>query len=275
MAMQLDSIKRTGRGAVRDLPNRFEKLAMDLDPDVVQDDPDIEGAILPNPKTIFLEDHSESIIVKNDSPDVGFSAGINPYRGCEHGCAYCYARPYHEYLGFSAGLEFETKIMVKRRAAELLRRELSKPEVPAAGPRHERRHRLLPARRATIPHHPLVPGGARGIPQSGLAHHKKFSRHARHRCAQGTRGLRCRACLHLDHDPERGPRRENGTAREPPRASPARDRDAGQGGHSGRRDGRADRPGPQRPRNSCGARGGESGGCDRGRLHACCACPTA
>jgi DNA repair photolyase len=129
--MQLDSIRRTGRGAVRDLPNRFEKLAMDLDPDVVQADPDAEGASgdvsLPNPKTIFLEDHSESIIVKNDSPDVGFSAGINPYRGCEHGCAYCYARPYHEYLGFSAGLDFETKIMVKRRAAELLRKELSKP----------------------------------------------------------------------------------------------------------------------------------------------------
>jgi DNA repair photolyase len=121
----LESKKRTGRGAVRDLPNRFEKLVMDLDPDVVQNDPDAEGESLPNPKTVFLEDKSESIIVRNDSPDVGFSAGINPYRGCEHGCAYCYARPYHEYLGFSAGLDFETKIMVKPRAAELLREELS------------------------------------------------------------------------------------------------------------------------------------------------------
>jgi DNA repair photolyase len=123
--MELNSKIRTGRGAVRDPPNRFEKLAMDLDPDVVQADPDMEGEPRPNPKTIFMDDQSESIIVKNDSPDVGFSAGINPYRGCEHGCAYCYARPYHEYLGFSAGLEFETKIMVKRRSAELLRRELS------------------------------------------------------------------------------------------------------------------------------------------------------
>jgi len=108
------------------------KLALDLDPDVVQEDPSAEGEggneSLPNPKTIFLEDQSESIIVKNDSPDLGFSAGINPYRGCEHGCAYCYARPYHEYLGFSAGLDFETKIMVKRRAAELLRQELSRPK---------------------------------------------------------------------------------------------------------------------------------------------------
>jgi len=126
--VELHSKTRQGRGAVRDLPNRFEKLAMDLDPDVVQHDPDMEGEALPNPKTIFLDDQSESIISRNESPDIGFSAGINPYRGCEHGCAYCYARPYHEYLGFSAGLEFETKIVVKRRAAELLRRELSKPK---------------------------------------------------------------------------------------------------------------------------------------------------
>jgi DNA repair photolyase len=119
---------------MRDLPNRFEKLAMDLDPDVVQNDPEAEcGDLLPSPKTTFLEDKGDSIIVKNDSPDIGFSAGINPYRGCEHGCAYCYARPYHEYLGFSAGLEFETKIVVKTRAAELLRRELSHPKyVPQA-----------------------------------------------------------------------------------------------------------------------------------------------
>jgi DNA repair photolyase len=114
---------RTGRGAARDLPNRFQALALDLDPDVVQGNPEDEA--LPNPKTHFLDDTTESIIVRNDSPDIGFGASLNPYRGCEHGCAYCYARPTHEYLGFSAGLEFETKIMVKRRAPELLRRELS------------------------------------------------------------------------------------------------------------------------------------------------------
>ena len=126
MPSYLTQEARTGRGAARDLPNRFEKLSLDLDPDVVQDDPSLEGEALPCPKTVFLEDHSESIITRNESPDVGFSAGLNPYRGCEHGCAYCYARPTHEYLGFSAGLDFETKIMVKLRAGALLRAEFSK-----------------------------------------------------------------------------------------------------------------------------------------------------
>ncbi len=75
---------------------------------------------------MFYRDDSQSIIACNDSPDIPFRAGCSPYRGCEHGCAYCFARPYHEYLGFSAGLDFETKIMVKPRAAELLRAALSK-----------------------------------------------------------------------------------------------------------------------------------------------------
>ena len=87
------------------------------------------------PRTQFLEDHSKRIIAYNESPDVGFEASINPYRGCEHGCIYCYARPFHEYLGFSSGLDFETKIMVKTHAPQLLREELSakkwKPQVIA------------------------------------------------------------------------------------------------------------------------------------------------
>jgi DNA repair photolyase len=85
--------------------------------------------------TQFFKDSSSTIINYNDSPDIGFEASINPYRGCEHGCIYCYARPFHEYLGFSSGLDFETRIMVKENAPELLRRELSsrkwKPQVIA------------------------------------------------------------------------------------------------------------------------------------------------
>lgn len=81
--------------------------------------------LTPAPGTQFIPDHSKSIIAYNDSPDVGFDASINPYRGCEHGCVYCYARPSHEYLGYSAGLDFETKILVKHDAPALLRRELA------------------------------------------------------------------------------------------------------------------------------------------------------
>ncbi|HEY5600040.1 MAG TPA: PA0069 family radical SAM protein, partial [Candidatus Manganitrophaceae bacterium] len=80
-----------------------------------------------SPATRFLPDASRSVIAYNNSPDVGFEASLNPYRGCEHGCAYCYARPTHEYLGFSSGLDFETRIMVKENAPDLLRKELSSP----------------------------------------------------------------------------------------------------------------------------------------------------
>jgi DNA repair photolyase len=80
------------------------------------------------PVTVLLRDTTRSIIATNESPDVGFDASINPYRGCEHGCVYCYARPYHEYLGLSAGLDFEQKILVKEDAPELLRRELMSPK---------------------------------------------------------------------------------------------------------------------------------------------------
>jgi len=81
---------------------------------------------IPSPRTVFFEDASRSIVSTNDSPDLPFDASVNPYRGCEHGCSYCYARPTHEYFGLSAGLDFETKILVKRRAPELLRAELKK-----------------------------------------------------------------------------------------------------------------------------------------------------
>jgi DNA repair photolyase len=78
-------------------------------------------------ETVFIPDHTQTILSKNNSPDIPFRYSLNPYRGCEHGCIYCYARPTHEYLGFSAGLDFETKIMVKERAPELLADALSHP----------------------------------------------------------------------------------------------------------------------------------------------------
>ena len=90
-------------------------------------DAELQEGLPPRAPTQLLADRSRSVIARNDSPDVGFETSVNPYRGCEHGCTYCYARPFHEYLGFSAGLDFETKILVKPDAPELLRRELMAP----------------------------------------------------------------------------------------------------------------------------------------------------
>lgn len=107
-----------GRGAVDNPPNRFQRLS--VVPDEEERDPEDPG-----PRTVFLRDASRTIIASNDSPDVGFRHSLNPYRGCEHGCCYCYARPSHEYLGLSAGLDFESRILVKTEAPALLRRELA------------------------------------------------------------------------------------------------------------------------------------------------------
>src|SRR2546423_12216043 len=112
-AMSDSSLPLRGRGASDNPPNRFDRIHYERDPDAP---PEEEVA----PATVLLRDTTRTIIATNESPDVGFDASINPYRGCEHGCLYCYARPYHEYLGFSAGLAFETKNFVKEKTAEVL-----------------------------------------------------------------------------------------------------------------------------------------------------------
>jgi DNA repair photolyase len=115
-----------GRGASWSPANRFERLHVDAsNSDFVDDDPDAEAR--PRRATQYFRDGTKSIITRNSSPDVGFETSLNPYRGCEHGCIYCYARPTHEYLGFSAGLDFESKIMVKLNAPDLLRAEFESP----------------------------------------------------------------------------------------------------------------------------------------------------
>ncbi|PTY00743.1 radical SAM protein [Verrucomicrobia bacterium LW23] len=127
------------RGAPSNPVNRFE--ALHYDPDAIDepalhsdewippdnDAPTDSTPARPSLKTRFYRDLSNTLITYNDSPDIGFRASLNAYRGCEHGCAYCYARPTHEYLGWSAGLDFESKVLVKDRAPDLLRDELNAP----------------------------------------------------------------------------------------------------------------------------------------------------
>ena len=116
----------SGRGAQIDPPNRFESARVEDDFEQLAGDEAFFQQLRKVP-TQYLPDATQSIITQNDSPDIPFRFSINPYRGCAHGCAYCYARPGHEYLGMNAGLDFESKIMVKEDAPRLLRKELNRP----------------------------------------------------------------------------------------------------------------------------------------------------
>jgi DNA repair photolyase len=119
------ALARKGRGAVSNLAHRFESVERVADhgsPCADEDDPE-----LPTLATTVTLETARSIISRNESPDIGFDRSINPYRGCEHGCIYCYARPTHSYLNLSPGLDFETKLVAKSNAAELLIKELAAP----------------------------------------------------------------------------------------------------------------------------------------------------
>ena len=135
---------RNPRGATLNPPGRFEVLHVEPDADAICDPDDTAPAH--GVPTLYFHDASRSIISSNTSPDVPFDRSVNPYRGCEHGCIYCYARPTHEYLGLSAGLDFETRILVKPRAPELLRAELS---------RRSWKPRLLAMSGVTDPYQPI------------------------------------------------------------------------------------------------------------------------
>jgi DNA repair photolyase len=111
------------RGALSPIPGRFETLERET----FDDGWFANEQIPPSLETTVTEEHARSIIAKNDSPDVPFEQSINPYRGCEHGCVYCYARPSHAYLELSPGLDFETRLFAKTNAAQLLREELARP----------------------------------------------------------------------------------------------------------------------------------------------------
>ncbi len=116
-----------GRGAGLQTPNPYLPIHCEDDLGHVEQDAEYLAA-LAHVTTEYFPDQSQSIVAENESPDVGFRYSINPYRGCSHGCSYCYARPGHEYLGLSAGLDFETKVFVKHRAPELFREFLANPK---------------------------------------------------------------------------------------------------------------------------------------------------
>jgi DNA repair photolyase len=114
-----------GRGSLSNRDGRYEALQGERIDDGW---PDWDDGLVPDaPKTTVTPDRAKTVIARNTSPDVGFDRSINPYRGCEHGCIYCFARPTHAYLGLSAGLDFETRLFAKHDAAQLLRQELSRP----------------------------------------------------------------------------------------------------------------------------------------------------
>lgn len=122
-----NSLAPQGRGALENPVGRFEPLQVEADPETPPEIDD-NGEIVPRRiRTEVFRDRTKSIISTNDSPDVRLEATLNPYRGCEHGCIYCFARPTHEYLGLSAGLDFETKIFAKPDAPRLLEEKLRSP----------------------------------------------------------------------------------------------------------------------------------------------------
>ena len=121
-APPVDAAQRRGRGATTNASGRFERFARTAVYDELTEADD-----LPAFRTEVMIEKAKRIITSNDSPDIAFDRSINPYRGCEHGCSYCFARPTHAYMGLSAGIDFESKLFAKTGAAELLERELSAP----------------------------------------------------------------------------------------------------------------------------------------------------
>ena len=227
-----------GRGATDNPSNRFDRLVYEPDAE------SLEERSLPD--TQVFHDKSRSLITHNDSPDVGFDSSINPYRGCEHGCIYCYARPTHEYLGLSAGLDFETRIFAKMEAPNLLRQELAssrwKPQ-----PLDQWRDRSLPASGAPAATDSRLPGSLGRLSQSRSSYHKESSGNPRHRSARNARAASRSRSVCFHHDAGWQSCWKNGTACLSSRTAAGRHRDSNKVGNPSRRDGGAPDTWPHRP----------------------------
>ena len=152
---------RPGRGAPENrTPDRFNLPTREADGDWLDAREEQDGGPPPLRTTVTVE-HPKTIISRNSSPDIGFDRSINPYRGCEHGCIYCFARPTHAFHDLSPGLDFESRLFAKPDAAKLLRAELGEEGLyrPPDGARHQ--HRSLSADRGQMADHPLDPRSAR------------------------------------------------------------------------------------------------------------------
>ena len=243
VGVKIDPERRRGRGAETNRSGRYEPQSRDLIDDGWGSVDD-----LPALKTTVQEERPRKIITTNELPDISFDRSINPYRGCEHGCSYCFARPTHAYMGLSPGLDFETKLFAKPNAAKLLEKRAGQARLRAAhhGDRHQ--HRPLPADREALPHHARGAGGARRRQPPGRHRHQVGAGAPRHRHplahgrAQPLQGRALGDHARPQARPGHGAARRD--ARAPARYAPSPLR----GGHPDHGDGRADHPGAQRIR---------------------------
>ena len=176
VGVQIDPERRRGRGAETNRSGRFEPHEK-----VLFDDGWGSTGDLPPFRTEVQEERPRKIITTNELPDISFDRSINPYRGCEHGCAYCFARPTHAYMGLSPGLDFETKLFAKPEAAELLEARTGAARLRGEdhGDRHQ--HRSLPADREALPDHARGPRSARRDEPPRRHRHQVGARPPRHR----------------------------------------------------------------------------------------------
>ena len=264
-----------GRGALSNESSRFDSERRIRTTDGWETEASVDPTDdeeLPPLRTTLTRDATRTIIARNTSPDIGFDRSINPYRGCEHGCIYCFARPTHAYLGLSPGLDFETKILFKPDAAKLLTAELAspkyRPDVIAMGTNtdpYQPVERELKITRQILRRAERVQqsGGHR---HQGPAHHARHRHPGRHGQAQPGRGLR------VDHHARQGPGAGDGAARLGA-APPARGDPRAVGGrHPDRRHDGADDPGAERPRDGSDPRGGEATRAPRAQASPSCAC---
>ncbi len=189
-----------GRGSQLNPPNRFGGPHHQIDFEHLEHDTDYLES-LQKPATEYIPDRAKSIVTENDSPDVGFRYSINPYRGCSHGCSYCYARQTHEFLGYNAGLEFETRILVKEDAPELFREFLTRTNwVPEPIALSGVTDCYQPAERTIQTDTPVFGGGC-GLPTTNGDHHQERLGPTRPRLTSGLGFTELGPCGHQCDDP--------------------------------------------------------------------------